>query len=1189
MAEQEKDTKSQVAKREEEILDFWRTNKIFEQTESRPGKAGDFVFYDGPPFANGLPHFGHLLPTSIKDAIPRYQTMKGKRVFRRWGWDCHGLPVENVVEKELGLKVKKDIEKLGIDVFNEAARASVLRYASDWKEVIYRMGRWVDMENDYKTMNPSYTESIWWIFKTLHEKNLIYQGFKSMQLCPRCETTLSNFEVNQGYKDITDISVTVKFELVDEPGTYLLAWTTTPWTLPGNVALAVNSSTDYLKLCVKNKESLPSMLQIDGVKEGESYIASAEFWSKKGLSTEASIASESVQVRSGDTTGVGYYLEKFVASGLFYKPVFDYYSKDEKLANHENGWKVYAADFVTTEDGTGIVHIAPAFGEDDMKLGQQHNLPFIQHVSTNGEFKSEVTDLAGKQAKPKDDHQASDIEVIKLLAAKEVLFAKEKIVHSYPHCWRCDTPLLNYASSSWFVKVTDFKDKLIANNQQINWIPDHIKDGRFGKWLEGARDWAISRSRFWGAPLPVWKCDKCEQSEVLGSVNDLTAKISSRGNKFILMRHGEAGGNVRDVISDDPTEANNLSVNGQAEVSKTAEGLKNKGITRIFASPFVRTQETAKIVAEVIGFPVEQIVTEEKLREIKTGGFNGKTWAEFNAQFKDRNERFFKALPGGETIHEISARMLGTIMSLNENHENETILVVSHGLPLFLAEQYLNLKTADDLMRIEKWTTLYFKTGEAREVNVRPYPHNNNYEFDLHRPYIDEFKWTCACGGQFVRVADVFDCWFESGSMPYGQVHYPFGDKNSFDPESNKNFPADFIAEGLDQTRGWFYSLSVLSTALFNKPVFKNVIVNGLILAEDGQKMSKKLKNYPDLHPTIDKYGADALRFYLLACPSVRAEEFSFSERALGETARRVIARLQNVVSFYDMYVDQADNFTEGESTNILDQWIVSRLNQTTLEVQKAMDKYELDRAVRPIDDFIDDLSNWYIRRSRDRFKSEDVQDRTLAKTTTRNVLLGLAKVMAPFTPFIAEDIFQKLKKSDDQISIHLTDWPIVASFDEVVIADMAQARQIVEQGLRLRADAGIKVRQPLAKLTIKEELSQSYLNIIGDEVNVKEVEINSKLVEAPVLDISITPELKEEGIVRDLIRHIQELRKNNNLLPGDLVSLVVDTDLDSKTVLEKYRTEIMKVTNSQAITFESLVGIEGVVIDGRSFTLALR
>ncbi|MCE9628421.1 MAG: class I tRNA ligase family protein [Candidatus Vogelbacteria bacterium] len=1157
MAEPEKETKSNVAKREEEILEFWRTNKIFEQTESRPGKAGDFVFYDGPPFANGLPHFGHLLPTSIKDAIPRYQTMKGKRVFRRWGWDCHGLPVENVVEKELGLKVKKDIETLGIDVFNEAARASVLRYASDWKEVIYRMGRWVDMENDYKTMNPTYTESIWWIFKILHDKNLIYQGFKSMQLCPRCETTLSNFEVNQGYKDITDISVTVKFELVDEPGTYLLAWTTTPWTLSGNVALAVNKEVEYVKV----------------VKDGKFYIL-AKNLVEKNLKSDYEI----VEQFNG---------EKLV--GKKYKPVFDHYSKDEKLVNRDNGWQVYGADFVTTEDGTGIVHIAPAFGEDDMKLGQQYNLPFIQHVGTNGEFKLEVTDLAGKQAKPKDDHQATDIEVIKLLAAKEVLFAKEKIVHSYPHCWRCDTPLLNYASSSWFVKVTDFKDKLIANNQQINWIPDHIKDGRFGKWLEGARDWAISRSRFWGAPLPVWKCDSCEKSEVLGSVEDLVSKLPTRGNKFILMRHGEAGGNVRDVISDDPTEVNKLSETGRSQVSKTASGLKDIGITKIFASPFVRTQETAKLVAETIGFPIEDIVTEEKIRELKTGGFNGKPWAEFNAQFKNRNERFFKALPGGETIHEISARMLGAIMDINNSHENETILVVSHGLPLFLAEQYLNFKTIDDLLKIEKWSDLYFKTGEAREAVVRSYPHNKNYELDLHRPYIDEFKWTCSCGGNLIRVSDVFDCWFESGSMPYAQAHYPFGDKNQFDPETNQNFPADFIAEGLDQTRGWFYSLSVLSTALFNKPVFKNVIVNGLILAEDGQKMSKKLKNYPDLHPTIDKYGADALRFYLLGCPSVRAEEFAFSERTLSETSRRVIARLQNVISFYEMYADKDLKIGSEKSDNILDLWITSRLNQVTLEVGKALDNYELDRAVRPIDDFIDDLSNWYIRRSRDRFKSEDIKDRTLVKITTSHVLLVLAKIMAPLTPFIAEDIFQKLKNPEDQISVHLTDWPVATSFDEVVIADMAEARIIVEQGLRLRAEAGIKVRQPLAQLMIKKTLSPAYLVMIAEEVNVKNVSVDETLSEPVQLDTNITSELKEEGLVRDLIRHIQELRKSNGLLPTDIVSVVISTDPDSQILVEKYQTEILRVTNSRSIVFELITGVDSLLIDGRSFSLALR
>ncbi len=1150
--------KSEVAQREEATLEFWREQKIFEQTENRPGKNGDFVFYDGPPFATGMPHFGHLLPTSIKDAIPRYQTMRGKRVFRRWGWDCHGLPVENVVEKDLGLKIKKDIENLGIDVFNETARATVLRYTDEWKKIIPRMGRWVDMDNDYKTMNPSYSESIWWIFKTLHDKGVIYQGFKSMQLCPRCETTLSNFEVNQGYKDITDISVYVKFELVDEPGTYFVAWTTTPWTLPGNVALAVNSEVSYSTV----------------EQEGKFYIVASELVAK--------VFKDNIVITK-TLTGTD-------LIGKSYKPVFDYYSNDENLKDQQNGWKVYGADFVTTDSGTGIVHIAPAFGEDDLKLAQTYNLPFIQHVGTNGEFKSEVIDLVGLQAKPKDDHQATDVEVIKLLAARDTLFAKEKIVHSYPHCWRCATPLLNYAASSWFVKVTDFKDKLVANNKEINWVPDHIKDGRFGKWLEGARDWAISRSRFWGAPLPVWKCDQCDEIEIVGSIDDLLSKLPSRGNRFILMRHGQSEGNVKDVICDDPTDQIHLTQAGREQVAVTAERLKNEKITHIVSSPFVRTQETARLVAETIGFNLADIQTEERLHELKTGGWNGKPWTEFNALFSTRNERFTKPLPGGETVHQISARILQTLFDLNDTYENSTILMVSHGLPLFLADQYTQHKTFDELIRTDQWSKLYLQTGEAREINFKPYPHNKNFEIDLHRPYIDDVKWSCDCGGGFIRVPDVFDCWFESGSMPYGQAHYPFASNSDFDPQTGKNFPADFIAEGLDQTRGWFYSLLVLSTALFDKPVFKNVVVNGLVLAEDGQKMSKSLKNFPDIYPTIEKYGADALRFYLLASPAVHAEEVSFSERALGETSRRVLARLQNVVSFYEMYGAQ-EKVTTIRSRNILDRWIESRLGETIQEVEKAMDRFELDRAVRPIDDFIDDLSNWYLRRSRDRFKSDNQADKEMAINTTRFVLFTLAKVMAPFTPFIAEDIFQKLRTEEDGISVHLSDWPVEVVINQSVIESMTRVREVVEQGLRLRAENGIKVRQPLSKVIFKEAISEDFWQVIQEELNIKIIEINGGATESVMLDTSITPALKQEGVVRDLIRHIQDLRKQAGLQPSDIVTIGVNTNSAGQDLIEQFRTEIITTTNAREIVFEISQNLEvpELIVDDWSFRVELR
>ncbi|HVS80080.1 MAG TPA: class I tRNA ligase family protein, partial [Candidatus Paceibacterota bacterium] len=601
--------KSAVAAREEEILKFWRDNDIFRKSLEKPSPKGNYVFYDGPPFATGLPHFGHMLPTTIKDAIPRFRTMQGYHVMRRWGWDCHGLPIENLIEKELGLDTKKDIEEYGIEKFNVAARGKVLQYADEWKEIIPRLGRWVDMENDYRTMDSSYTESVWWSWKQLNEKNLVYRSFKVMYICPRCETTLSNFEVNQGYKDIADISVYARFKVKNQNAKikniiekskiadlYLLAWTTTPWTLPGNVALAVKNDIAYS--VVKNsKENGEAELVV---------IAQPLFEKLKGKFSEPEIVGE---LKGSDLVGTEY------------EPLFDYYANDSKLKNRENGWKVIAADFVTMEEGTGIVHVAPAFGAEDFEAAEKENLPFVQHVTMHGVFKPEVKDFAGLLVKAKDSpedpnaHQATDIEIIKFLAAHGTLFAKEKITHSYPHCWRCSTPLLNYATTSWFVKVTALKDTLLKNNGTVSWVPEEIGEGRFGKWLDGARDWAVSRSRYWGAPLPVWICEKCETQEFAGSVDELSSKIG-RGNTFVAMRHGESENVVKEITSSDNSVPSHLTDAGKRQVREAAEKLKANGITAIYASPLFRTKETAEIAADVLGLDPSKIIYDDRLKEI---------------------------------------------------------------------------------------------------------------------------------------------------------------------------------------------------------------------------------------------------------------------------------------------------------------------------------------------------------------------------------------------------------------------------------------------------------------------------------------------------------------------------------------------------------------------------------------------
>ncbi len=750
-------------KNEEEVLEFWDKNKIFEKSVNKEALNGDYVFYDGPPFATGTPHYGHIVASIMKDAVPRYWTMRGYKVERRWGWDCHGLPIENIVEKEIGSNAKKDIiEKIGVAKFNEMCRSKVLDYVEEWKKVMAKLGRWADMENSYKTMDLDFMESVWHVFKELYDKGLICEGYRSMHICPRCETTLSQSEVAEGYKDIKDLSVIAKFELVDEPNTFVLAWTTTPWTLIGNVALAVGEEIEYVVVGIMNYESgimenyILAKNRVKDVVKDKNYKSIKEFKGKDLI-------------------------------GKKYKPLFDYYSNNQNLENRENGWKIYGADFVTTEEGTGVVHIAPAFGEDDMNLGKKYNLPFIQHIGMDGVIKKEATDFAGMNVKPSGDHTKTDVEIIKYLAHNNLLFAKEKYEHSYPHCWRCDTPLLNYATSSWFVNITKIKEQMLANAKDINWSPAYIKDGRFGNWLEGARDWSISRQRFWASVIPIWKCEG-------------ESKVESQKSKVV---GGDGCGNIKVIGSIDELE--------------------------------------------------------------KLSG--------------------------------------------------------------------------------EKIT-------------------------DIHKHIVDEIKFKCGkCDGKMKRIPDVLDTWFDSGSMPYAQAHYPFENKEKFE----KNFPAEFIAEGIDQTRCWFYYMHAIATGIKNTRAYNNVIVNGIVLAEDGKKMSKRLKNYPDPMEVLGKHGADALRFYLLTSSVMQAENLNFSESGVMEALRKNIMIIWNVYSFYEMYVDKSKvksqkSKVDIESGDILDKWILARLNELIFEVTDNMDKYNLQKASRPITDFIDDLSTWYLRRSRDRF-----------------------------------------------------------------------------------------------------------------------------------------------------------------------------------------------------------------------------
>jgi isoleucyl-tRNA synthetase len=865
--------KNEVAEREEAILNFWREHDIFNKTLEKPagqGPIGHYVFYDGPPFATGTPHYGHILAGTIKDAVPRFYTMRGYRVERKWGWDCHGLPLENLIEKQLGLSTKRDIEAYGVKNFNEAARGAVMEYADEWKRVIPRLGRWVDMENDYKTMDSSYTESVWWVFKSLHEKGLVFEGFKTMHLCPRCGTTLSNFEVNLGYKDIKDIAVTVKLPLLDEAGnptdSSLLVWTTTPWTLPGNLAAAVNREFDYVKVAVKSGD------------ETENYILA-----KGRLAQLGDVAYEVIEEMKGEAL-----LDKS------YEPPFDYL-KDQNFDGKDKAWKIWHADYVELgEEGTGAVHIAPAYGEDDMVLAKENGVPIVHHVDESGRFKGFVTDFAGELVKPKDDdasgvdHKDADIKVLKYLQQAGKIFKKENITHSYPHCWRCDTPLINYATTSWFVNVPKIKDELVKANNEVKWVPEHVGSNRFGKWLEGARDWAISRQRYWGAPLPIWKNPKTGEYKVIGSLKELQSYVKRSGNTYFMMRHGESELNTKNLLNGLSGVKNGLTEKGKTQTDDAAVRLQTEKIDYVLYSPLERTTETAERVATALGLSSEQLVVDDRLLEMKFGEFESKTVAEYHAFFGQGQNRLKLRPVGGENWTDVKQRVGSFLYEIEQKYQGKRLLIVSHNGTLQMLQAVAagdNESQSGSHIDADDYDLL---NAEVRTLDFSPLPHNDYYELDFHRPYIDQIELYDTDGTKLERVPDVFDCWFESGSMPYGQHHY-LGEAEA-DFLSTK-FPAEFIAEGLDQTRGWFYSLIVLGTALFGRSPYENVIVNGLVLAEDGKKMSKHLRNYPDPMELVDRVGADAIRYYLLSSPIIRGEDLNFSEKEVTEQMRKNLGR----------------------------------------------------------------------------------------------------------------------------------------------------------------------------------------------------------------------------------------------------------------------------------------------------------
>ena len=1156
--EKETAPKGTFAVREEEVLAFWNEHKVFEQSLEKPAPRGEYTFYDGPPFATGLPHYGHLLQSALKDAIPRYRTMRGYHVPRRWGWDCHGLPLENQIEQELGFKTKRDIEHFGVGKFNAAAQGAVLRYADEWKRIIPRMGRWVDMEGDYKTMDATYTESVWWAFKNLYDRGLIYEGYKAMHYCPRCGTTLSNFEVAQAYQDIDDYAVTVRLPLHDEPDTSLLIWTTTPWTLPANTAAAVNAEATYVK-----------------VRHGKEFVIVAKELAHKVLGEDLEVV--------GEMLGAG-------LVGRSYEPPFSYF-KDSVHKHKTHAWKVYAAPYVTLTDGTGIVHLAPAFGEEDLLLAQKEKIPVIHHLTDEGKFIATVTDFAHLPAKPKGRHMETDEKIVAYLEASGALFAQEKIQHSYPHCWRCDTPLLNWATNSWFVKVSALKSKLLAENRKVSWVPSHVGTGRFEKGLESAPDWAISRARYWGAPLPVWRHSKTKEIKVVGSVDELLTMVRRSGNRYFVMRHGEARSNVEGFVhNDDKSIENHLTHKGRAQAKTAAARLKAKAnIDLIVVSPLARAHETAALVKETLGLSDAQVMTDERLRETGLGVFHGKSLAEWEAYFTTRQERFTKAPEGGETYAQIRARIGEVLFDIDRRYTGKNILLVTHGVPSWLLHAITNHISVRDLA-VQEEKVGYLKNAEVAEFAFTPFPHNEQYELDLHRPFIDDLALGDTLSGEWERVPDVFDCWFESGSMPFASNHYPFK-KDVINPKRlfgllPKGYPADFIAESIDQTRGWFYSSIVLGTALFGRSSYKAVVTNGLILAQDGRKMSKKLKNYPDPMELVDTYGADALRYYLLSSPVIRGEDLRFTARGVEEVSKKLLMRLDNVRSFYELYVTTTTPVvsgygdfpgekspevlapsrskppaTSGSSSNILDRWIQSRLGELVRDTTAGFESYELDVATRPLALFIDDLSVWYVRRSRDRFKSAGA-DRDEAMATLSIVLYTMSHVMAPVLPFFAESLYQKFKAPSDPMSVHLSGWPEAHAIDAALLVDMEVVRALCSRGLELRERAGIKIRQPLARFTARAIPQDAGLRaLIMDELNVKEVFEDAALVEDAVLDTHLTPELLEEGMVRDTVRAIQDFRKTQKLTLADRPTIRITTSIDGEKFLQKFTETLVQET----------------------------
>lgn len=1131
----------EVAKREEAILAFWKEHSIFEKSVAKDAPKGEFVFYEGPPTANGRPGIHHLEARAFKDIIPRYRTMRGYHVRRKAGWDTHGLPVELEVEKELGTKTKKEIESYGIAAFNKKCKESVLRYISEWRTFTDRIGYWVDHDDTYYTFDNSYIESVWAILKRIHERKLLYKDYKVVPWCPRCGTALSSHEVAQGYADVKDTSVYVKFKIKNPEkigingNAYVLAWTTTPWTLPGNVALAVGENIEY----VGWTQSL-----------NETYILAGSRFNALGIQ-----AVTPYQFKGSDLIG------------LEYEPLFPFLqtsAPETERTKLQNAYKVYAADFVSTEDGTGIVHTAVMYGAEDFELGTRVGLPKHHLVKPDGTFSNDVGAFAGVFVKDADKQIIADLQ------ARGLLFKEEVIEHSYPFCWRCKTPLLYYATDSWYIRMSDIKGDLIRENQEIHWEPEHIRDGRFGEWLNELKDWAISRSRYWGTPIPIWESSDGSRL-VIGSRDDLIRRMKRSGNRYFLMRHGEAENNVHNVLNSSNDEPCPLTTLGQEQAREGAERM-SVAPDLIISSPLIRAHDTAKIAARVFGIDESAIVLDERIRELNFGSLNGKERIAYLEKFAHVSERFTIDADGIETWREVRARVDAFLEDMEREHTGKTILIVSHDTPLLLMHGIAHGYTEREVAaraHAEERGGYSIKNGQIDEIAYVPLPKNDLGEVDYHRPYIDTVVLYDESGREYRRIPDVLDVWFDSGAMPFAQDHYPFERRAWVEGDG---YPADYICEAIDQTRGWFYTLHAIGNLMERGKAYENVICLGHLLDAQGKKMSKSVGNVVDPWAMIPKYGVDALRYFMFTV-NAPGDSKNFDERLVGEIVKKHLGRLGNVLSFYELYADNTGR--SQDSTHVLDRWILSRLNTIIAEMTNRFDRYEVDRAVRYIGECIDELSAWYVRRSRDRFKSEE-GDATQARATLRAVLFDLSRLMAPAMPFFSEHLYQRVKEEDDPESVHLAAWPEEGKRDPELLTAMEEARRLVRFALEKRDTAGIKVRQPLATLWIPkavfDQLSQweDLFGVIADEVNVKRVDVRDDLEPGTVmLDTELTPALKEEGFMRDLMRWIQDARKKAGLSPSDEARIVIGGGSEAREIIERRAVEIRKAARAQHISLE--------------------